>query len=83
MTPLNGNCLIRPDERPKQIGSIVIPANHRVYDLPNTGIVVEIAKGVQADFVVGNHVMYDHHKSDITQVKGFALVKAVDVLAVL
>lgn len=83
MTPLNNTCFIRSDERPKQIGSIIIPDKHRIYDLPNTGTVEAIAAGSKVEFKVGDRVMFNHHNSNVQSIPGVSIVPVADVQAIL
>ena len=83
--PVNKTCFIRPDwEQEEKAGRFFLP-QVRMRDLPNTGVVKAIARDSDAEFNVGDHVIYDRHTQHLIEIDGERLtrVKVEDVQAVL
>ena len=83
--PVNKTCFIRPDwGQEEKAGSIILP-QVRMRELPNTGVVKAIAGDSDAEFSVGDHVIYDRHTQHLIEIEGERLtrVKVEDVQAIL
>jgi co-chaperonin GroES (HSP10) len=75
--------LILPDwAKEERYGSIHLPAK-RQRDLPNTGVVKHSPQNPDAEFKVGDRVIFDRHKQQLMMVgdEQLALVKVADVMA--
>lgn len=88
MKPLKKHVFIKLDMHPENVGSIVLPANLPYRQIPTTGIVTAIADDANAEFKVGDHVLFDSHKCDIESIKGengkrVARTRVENVMAVL
>lgn len=87
MKALGQNCFILPnwDQEEMSAGGLHLP-RCRMRDLPCTGVVKSLPAGAQCEFKVGDQVLFDLHKQQLTDVPGERLtltkVKIKDVLAV-
>jgi co-chaperonin GroES (HSP10) len=85
MTPRKSHCLIVPDARPEKVGAIFLPSNRAHTGLPSTGVVKYMNPASEADFQVGDHVLFRQFESELLDVRGekLSFVKIADVQAVL
>jgi co-chaperonin GroES (HSP10) len=87
MIPTGGKVFILPDwDKEEKSGSIFLP-QCRIRDLPNTGVIVAVRAAEPVEFKVGDHVVYNRYKQQLTDIPGekqtLTRVKIEDVLALI